>query len=304
MKNLIVILAVLALIVATSIFALNYTTKDDSTIVNKSDNIIEKTDENIRNESNSETAHENTTKTDAEEEDKEDTLEKEKTYKNEEKSVFSNSPELIIEEGLIAYYPFNEDVKDYSKEGNNGTNYGAIFTKGKKGQALKFDGKESYVYAPVNINPIPMPQMTMTAWVKTEDATKIRKAVCHDNSGYDRCMGIDNRQGGEGWSCFAGDGKILGYHPVTTDEWTFIATVYNQNAGTVKLFVDSSIYEKKAKIIGGGNDYLLIGANGSTKLQREYFMGAIDEVKIYNYALSDKELNSLYKTGTTQLVLE
>ena len=32
-------------------------------------------------------------------------------------------------------------------------------------------------------------------------------------------------------------------HPLETFQWTFIATVYDQDAGTVKLFVDGSVYK-------------------------------------------------------------
>ena len=299
-KNLIIIVLAFGLIaIAGGLFVIGAFNQDDSSSVKKSNNIIEETDENNENEPGSETMHEDVAKPDAEEEDnnnnnKEDALEKEEAYTDED------DEEEFIEEGLVAYYPFNDDIKDYSGEERDGTNYGAVFVEGKKGKALNFDGENSYVYSPVNINPIPMPQMTMSAWVKAEDSEKIRIAISSDNGGYDRAMGMDNRQGGQGWSCFAGDGRILGYHPVTVDEWTFLAAVYNQSAGTVKLFVNGSVYEKKAKIVGGGNDFILIGANGSMKLQREFFMGAIDEVKIYDRALSNTELNSLYTTGVAK----
>ena len=302
-KNLIIIILVFGLIaIAGGLFMIEALNQDDSSTVKKSDNIIEETDEN---EQGSETMNEDMLKPDAEDNNKEDALEEEEAYADEkENDEEENDDEKetisYLEEGLIAYYPFNEDTKDYSGEEKDATNYGAVFVEGKNGKALNFDGENTYVYAPVNINPTPMPQMTMTAWVKAGDSENIRLAISSDNGGYDRAMGMDNRQGGQGWSCFAGNGKILGYHPVAVDEWTFLAAVYNQNVGTVKLFVDGSVYEKKAKIVGGGNDFILIGANGSTKLQREFFMGVIDEVKIYDYALSDKELNSLYETGVAK----
>lgn len=292
-KNLILILIILGLIALSGGYAMGLFNSGTET----AENIVRET-ENDSDSLSEQDESDSITETDIKDETKEDVLEKEEDYADEDKNNDDEKDTAsFIEEGLVAYYPFNDDTKDYSSDGKDGTNHGAVFVEGKKGEALKFDGKNDFVYAPVNINPIPMPRMTMAAWVKAEDDTKIRKAVCHDNSGYDRCMGIDNRQGGQGWSCFAGDGKILGYSSVLVDKWTFVAAVYDQNAGTVKLFVDGSMHEKKGKIVGSGNDFILIGANGSTKLQREYFMGAIDEVKIYDYALSDKELNSLYETG-------
>lgn len=203
-----------------------------------------------------------------------------------------------IDPGLVAYYPFDKDTKDYSGNENDGTNHNAFFVEGKNDKALKFNGRNSYINAPVNINPDILSQMTMTAWVKENDGAKIMHVVSSDDAGYDRAMGTDNRgPGQEGWACFAGDGQVLGSHPITADKWTFIATVYDQDIGTVKLFVDGSVYEKEAKI-AKGNDFILIGARGTTKQQGEYFKGVIDEVRIYDQALSDKELNSLWKTGT------
>ena len=131
------------------------------------------------------------------------------------------------EAGLVAYYPFDGDTKDLSGNGNDGTNHGATFVSGHSGQALSFNGKDNFVQAPVNINPIVMPQMTMAAWVKPDNASPIRQVISHDDGGYDRAFGIDKRGGGTGWSAFSGSGHVLGYHPVAIGEWAFIAAVYD-----------------------------------------------------------------------------
>ena len=189
--------------------------------------------------------------------------------------------------GLVAYYPFDGDTRDYSGNGNHGTNSGAIFVAGKKGQALKFDGVNNYVSAPVNINPEAMPRMTMVAWVQADKVTGT--VISHDNGDYDRTIDIDNRGGGTGWSAFSGSGAVLGYRPVTIGEWVFIAAVYDQNAKKVRLHVDDAVYEK-AGTLGSGWNYINIGRNpsfGGT------LAGTIDEVRIYNYALSAGEIATL-----------
>jgi hypothetical protein len=236
------------------------------------------------------------TKPDADEDNKEDALEEEEAYADEDKYSAA-----ATEDGLIAYYPFDEDIKDYSGEEVDATNHNAFFVDGKKGKALKFNGKNSFIHTLVNINPAKMPQMTMTAWVKAEKGSVVvRQIIGNDNDEYDRTLVTDFRGGGKGWSCFAGDGRVLGYEPVVADKWTFIAAVYDQEAGTVKLFVDGSIHEKDGKMVDEGTSFVLIGARGSVENNSHHFKGVIDEVKIYDYALSDKELNSLYKTGITQ----
>lgn len=218
----------------------------------------------------------------------------EKEYATEQPAE-EHAPAPIIDKGLVADYSFDGDTKDHSENGNHATNHGATFVSGIKGKALDFDGVD-FVSAPVNINPDVMPQMTMAVWVKPDDGSPIRQVISHDDGGYGRSLGIDRRGGGTGWSAFCGSGSVLGYCPVEVGKWTFIAAVYDQDAGTVKLYVNGAIYKKEGTL-GAGQERICIGANPSFM---EYFSGVIDEVKIYNRALSADELKSLYETGSAR----
>ncbi|WP_342305279.1 LamG-like jellyroll fold domain-containing protein [Methanolobus sp. ZRKC5] len=196
--------------------------------------------------------------------------------------------------GLVAYYPFNGDTKDHSGNENDGTNNGAIFVTGKSGEALDFDGTNDYVYVPVNINQDAMPQVTMALWVKSDSDSR-GTVISHDNGGFDRTIAIDARGGGLGWSAFSGSGGVLGYQAVTTNKWTFLAAVYDQDADIVELYVDGIRYEESGSLSSGW-DYTHIGSNPSFGVN---FDGSIDEVKIYNYALTQNEINSLFEGETT-----
>jgi len=61
----------------------------------------------------------------------------------------------------------------------------------------------------------------------------------------------------------------------------------------VKLYVNDAVYEEEGSL-GSGWEYIHIGSNPSFV---EYFSGIIDEVKIYNYALSKAEIQKLYTGG-------
>ncbi|MBI4289518.1 MAG: carboxypeptidase regulatory-like domain-containing protein, partial [Chloroflexi bacterium] len=196
------------------------------------------------------------------------------------------TPSVGATPGLVAYYPLDGDARDYSGNDYHGMNSGGVFVPGRKGQALKLDGVNNYVSAPVNINPDVMPQMTMAAWVQASKSTGT--IISHDDGGFDRTMDIDDRGGGLGWSAFTGSG-VLGYRPVTVGDWVFVAAVYDQNARKVTLYVNDSVYEK-AGTVGSGWKYINIGRNPSFG---GYFPGAIDEVRIYSYALSAGEIASL-----------
>lgn len=173
---------------------------------------------------------------------------------------------------------------------NNSTNHGATFVPGYKGQALSFDGLDDYVFAPANINPDVMPQMTMLAWAQSNSDSDGTVISC-DDGGYDRTIKIDSRGGGIGWSAFSGSKGVLGYSPVTIGEWTFVAAVYDQDAETVKLYVNGAVIKEGEGMLESGLDYIHIGSNPS---YGRYFSGTIDEVRIYNCTLSAEEIKALY----------
>ena len=201
---------------------------------------------------------------------------------------------------LIAYYPFEGNANDASGNGHNGTVSGATLTSGYGGgQAYSFDSSNSnYIYAPVNINPINYPLLTMGAWVKTANFAPVMDVISHDDGGYDRSLVIDNRGGGIGWSAFAGSGQVLGYSPVTVGQWTFVAVVYNQTYSTVTLYVNDgsgpdSVFSTTGTLGSGGN-YLRIGSNPS---YGEYFNGVIDDVFVYNEALNQTQIDNIRVNG-------
>jgi len=206
--------------------------------------------------------------------------------------------ELYLRGFIVAYYPFSGNAYDAIWNGHHGTVYGAALTAdrfGKPNNAYYFDGIDDYIYAPVNINPDVMPKMTMTAWVKANDvAAPIRQVISSDNGGFDRTVGIIRRSGVYRWSAFSGSGGTLDACPFVPGEWEFLAVVYDQNAQTVKLYVNGDVYQENG-VLRLGHEYFSIGANPS---YGEYFSGVIDDVRIYNQALSDADIQDLYIKGS------
>lgn len=193
-----------------------------------------------------------------------------------------------ITTGLIAYYPFNGNSDDESGNSNNGTVNGPLLTEDKNGNtnsAYLFDGLDDFISIPVNINPSSHQKLTVTALVRVDMDTTFNVVISHDDGGFDRTVLVDFRGGGSGWSAFSGSGEVLGFKPVVVGEWVSIAAVYDQQAETVKLYVNNSVFEE-AGLLGEGLIITTIGSNPTfSSFLGGFFNGAIDEIRIYNRAL-------------------
>ena len=205
----------------------------------------------------------------------------------------------ILTDGLIAYYPFNGNAEDASGNGFHAEVHGAVLTKDKAGNAdsaYQFDGKSSFILAPVNINPDIMPNLTMIAWARNETNQPYGKLISHDAGGFGRTIGIDNRGGGPGWSAFCGSGAVLGYEPPRLRKWDFVAVVYEEKKEMITLFVNDRKMMKQG-ITKKGMKNLTIGNN---PFSDKFFHGVIDEVRIYNRALGEAEIQQFYQNFSAQ----
>jgi len=80
--------------------------------------------------------------------------------------ALSGSVYADLNDGLVAYYPFNGNANDESGNGNHGTVNGATLTDNRFGNpnsAYNFDGSNDYIDAPTNFG---YTTFTVTAWIK------------------------------------------------------------------------------------------------------------------------------------------
>jgi hypothetical protein len=205
----------------------------------------------------------------------------------------------ISQKGLMAFYSFDGDAQDVSGNSRHGEVHRVKRVKGFEGEAYYFQGTgpPSFIKAPVYLNPDEYPQLTMGAWVRVPRSAlarpRIRQLISHDNGGFDRSLGLDNRTGAYGWSAFAGQNGVLGPLAITPDRWVFVAVVYDQWKGTVRLHVDDKSIQGPGTL-GKGLDFIHIGANPT---YGEYFQGYMDNVFIFDWALNLKEIEYIRQQG-------
>lgn len=198
--------------------------------------------------------------------------------------------------GLIAWWRFDEGsgniAHDSSGNGNNATLMrGPSWVAGRIGRALSLNGDDAYVATEVDVQPSAMPSTTWTAWVyPTRVNYKKRQLILSDNDGgNDRSVLIaaDTAH----FAVLTGTG-IWVATSVDAKRWQHIAVVYTPSGIE---FYKNGIRYPSGQIPRGQESHfkLQIGRNPGFG---EYFEGLIDEVRIYNRALSAAEIQAIYNS--------
>jgi len=182
-------------------------------------------------------------------------------------------------EGTTAY--------DSSGKGNDGTIYGASWTDGKFGEALDFDG--DYVDCGSDESLRISDEITVATWIKPYSMSGLKVIVTKQYS-----FELD-RSGSNKINFYIGDGSWWQDHVTTTSsytlqKWTYVVGVYD--GSNLKIYIDGSLDNSKSTSVtfGTNSKHVYIG-NG---IGSYYFHGMIDEVHIYDRALSADEISDLY----------
>jgi hypothetical protein len=199
---------------------------------------------------------------------------------------------------LAAYLPFDGNLQDLSGNNNNGTNYGASFVAGKVNQGLSFDGG-SYVEVG-DSSSLQSSAISIEAWVNQFGSPGSYKYIIakHYASGYASYGLYTGSSGGLRFYIGHENGFVLSPDAGTgiwDGNWHHIVGIYD--GSNVRLYVDGAEISSgtpTTKNIAYNNNDLYIGSYGTGY----YFTGLIDEIKVYNRALSSQEVLDHYNAAT------
>lgn len=215
--------------------------------------------------------------------------------------------------GLVAYYPLDTNTLDYSGNGNNATNNGAIPTSGKVGGAYLFNGAPyPFKGAANNLDVsfvLPRSNFTISAWIKP--------AVLNQNNGFIIYIGNEYPGPGVGYGIGGGDNygdvlnsKLMGveasytwmygnYNFTSLNKWSQVSMVHRAD-GVYEYYVDGNLTSNSSSKLASGNfpSKVKIGSGVVPGMYwGRYFNGSIDELSVWNRSLSSEEISALYNSG-------
>jgi Concanavalin A-like lectin/glucanases superfamily len=202
---------------------------------------------------------------------------------------------------LVAYYPFNGDAADASGHGNNGTVYGAMPVPdrfGIPGSAFAFDGSNDYIEVPNG------PTLNFTGSVTINFWMKVAELFAREQ--YPLSHGNWERR----WKVSISNGRL---------RWTIKTDVRITDLDSESLLVTDSLYNVTVRYDGSDFEVYLNGELDAFSAvsgqilttdinltigqvlpgnQGYNFKGVLDDIRIYNYALSLADIVALYRSGT------
>ena len=217
-------------------------------------------------------------------------------------------PPILVDSGLVAYYPFDGDALDYSGNGNHGTVNGATLTTDRLGNASKaysFNGINNYINIGDKVDPA---EFTLSAWIQVagnNNSSSFETIISKLNGDFtfrnfefrvdpNRQIIVHIPNSTDGWVALTSPNSI------NYNQWYFVSVTWDSNIA--KLYINTSLITTRVlprydRMLGD----VLIGARPgyvASNAVESFFNGKMDDIRIYNRALTAAEIQLLYKPAT------
>jgi hypothetical protein len=210
-----------------------------------------------------------------------------------------------LNDGLVAYYPFNGNADDESGNQNNGVENNVSLAEDQFGnidQAFYFNGNNSFIQVS-NSNSLHLTNVaTIAAWIYIDIDTNyeiydyrhiVSKGAVYGQLCPDYAIGLSNPDGNLQWDTSSNE-FVKSEEIITQGMWNHVAVVFANQ--TVNFFLNGKLIKSSDGSLSNiivSSQPLYIGARYKNPVKGS-FKGKIDEVRIYNRNLSLNEIKFLY----------
>jgi hypothetical protein len=200
----------------------------------------------------------------------------------------------------VGFWPLDEGsgtVAHDSAGGHDATLLGgAAWTAGHSGSALQLSGDGQYADTGASILDT-TGNYSVAAWVKLDSLGGFATAVSQDGAGasgfFLQYSGADNR-----FAFSTTAGRALAQTAPEPGRWYHLVGVHDAAAGQYKLYVDGQLAgSMAARCPEAASGHTVIGRGQFNGSQVDFWRGALDQVHVYDRALSDAEVQQLYASG-------
>jgi len=211
--------------------------------------------------------------------------------------------------GLVSWWPGEGNALDIVS-GNNGILNGKVtYANGEVGQAFSFDGSSGWVDVPNVAALNPTGPFSVECWVKASSQQFFPQVLVVDKShGWTDGTGWAIQTGTDGTAAFfygtgGNSGSPANFHGVSTltsildNQWHHLAGVWT---GTeIRIYEDGVLQNTLPLTTPPANNTrdVEIGRSWGGGSPSRFFHGLIDEVSIYNAALTANEIAAIYGAG-------
>ncbi|MCX6182760.1 MAG: T9SS type A sorting domain-containing protein [Bacteroidetes bacterium] len=198
-----------------------------------------------------------------------------------------------LDSGLVGYFPFNGNVNNKGS-GSNGANYGASITSDRfnnPNSAYSFNGSSSYIDL---TSPYDLPERSISFWFYATAIESTAKMIYSSDFAniVNGCTVVNliNSSGTDKVTFAVGYQRAEA--PITKNEWHHILITRTTN--TTQIFLDCfEISQTTSNLANSVNGLSKTIIGSSRNLSTYFFAGKIDDIRIYNRAVSPQEAKIL-----------
>ena len=220
-------------------------------------------------------------------------------------SFAQTTPSYLPKNGLVGWWPFNGNANDESGNNNHGTVTGATLTidrNGKANSAYSFDGIDDFIKVNnSNTLNITGSQITLSFWLFNKRIDSNHKGISKGGwdigEGYEFLFAEDNGlqlSGNKGGLQRTESNNGVRF----LNNWVHLVAVFNNGSGNFyinNLKISANLNGNNFSNFTSTNLPLIFGKRSDeTTILKGFVFGNMDDIAIYNRALSEQEISQLY----------